>query len=351
VLKAPNANLPLVLASFVFIMPAGTTSFDPPIGTGPFKFDSWRRGTSTQLVKNRQWWKSNLPYLDELEIVNIADSQARLNALQGSQVDIISGLDFTQAKALEGNSGAKLLRTPGSRCIPFYMRLDYPAFEDNRARTAFKLAVDRQELVDNVLLGYGSVANDMFGAGYPSYPDDVEQREYDPEKAKSLLAAAGQSDVAVTLTTSKVVPGMLEAATAYAQQAKEAGIRIKLQEVPADQYWTGQYFLKVPFAQEDWSERFELTAELALLSDAPFNETVWKRPDFDRRFVEAGQTADEGQRADIYKELQREVWAEGGYIIWGYQDVLDAAKPGVNGIKVVRNRTLGNYDFSEIWLS
>ena len=71
------------------------------------------------------------------------------------------------------------------------MRVDKDPFKDNKVRSAFKLAVDRDQLVKNVFLGYGSIGNDLPGKGYADYNSSLAQHTYDPEQAKSLSKQAG----------------------------------------------------------------------------------------------------------------------------------------------------------------
>jgi peptide/nickel transport system substrate-binding protein len=331
--KSPQPNFDYNLAAqWTFRMvPSGTVSFDPPIGTGAFKFVSWRRGVVREYERNNDYWVDGLPYLDGLEVYSFSDSTARLNAFLSGQVDVIELVEAAAVKANLKNSRVRINRSQGLKAYSFFMRLDTSPFKDNRVRQAFRLATDRKRLVDQVLLGYGQVGNDLWGKGDTDYNSQLPQRDYDPERAKALLKAAGQENLRVTLLTA---PGLyVAAATVFAQQARAAGLRVDLKQVPFDQYFGNQYWLKVGFQQTDWGRSFESMAVSTMRRGSPYNETAWRRPAWDKRFTQ-GQAYRRGsaKRRQIFNPLQKELWNEGGYIVWGYPEIIDFAAPNVRGL-------------------
>ncbi len=177
--------------------------------------------------------------------------------------------------------------------VPIYVRTDRAPFKDNRVREAMRLAADRSQLVQDAYLSYGSLGNDLFGHGVPYYDSGIPQHPHDPEKAKALLKQAGFADgLNVTLYTSTAAPGMLQSAQIYAQQAKAAGINVKLFQTPANTYYSGQYYLKVAMGQTNYQGIIPVMWSDALLKTSPYNETAWDRPDFDKAFYKAEATQD-----------------------------------------------------------
>ena len=353
-LKRPIGDLPRLFASnLVVIFPDGTTSFAKPVGTGPFSFHSFKAGQRSLFLRNPNYWVSGRPYVDELEQISIPDNAARLNALLSGQIDALEFLDFAQAKALRHDKRVHLVVAKGSASTPMYMRTNVKPFSDARVRQAFKLAIDRPKTIEIAFSGLGSIGNDVFGKGAPSYNTHLPQHVYDPDRAKALLKQAGMQNLRVELLTAPAGPGLVESATAFAEQAKAAGITIKLNKVPsADLYNTQRYYLKVPFGQTQWGGQvFEEIAANALLSTSPYNETAWHDPAWEKRFLHAQATVDPSARNKIYFELERELWNRGGYIIWGFQDTLDAAAANVKGIVPNQRFNLGNYDFKDFWLA
>jgi peptide/nickel transport system substrate-binding protein len=354
VLTRGVAELPSVLSTHLLVITKqGAKTFEKPIGTGPFKFQSFAAGERSLFVKNPDYWVEGRPYVDELEQISIPDDTARLNALKSGEVDLLEFLSFSQAKVLQDSAAISLVVAKGNNTTPMYMRIDSKPLDDVRVRTALKLAIDREKIVENALLGFGEVSNDVFGQGAPGYSDSLEQRTYDPEQARSLLKQAGQEDLTVELITSTAGPGMLEAATAYAEQAKAAGITIKLNKVPAaDLFNTDLYYLKAPFGQTQWSHKpWQEHVLQGLVANAPYNETHWVKPGFDKAYYRAVAILDEQERFAAYADLEQQQWSEGGYLIWGVQDLIDAASSRVQGITPSPNYNLGRYDFKEYWLA
>ena len=347
-LDRPFAFLPNPLAErFIKIFKDGTTEFEPPNGTGPFKFDSWTRGERSLFVRNEDYWIEDRPYLDELEVFSIEDPSARLNALVAGQIDAMAQLDFKQYPIAEGDANLTILEKPSGSNTPLTMSLDHPPFDDNRVRQAFRLMADRQQLVDQVLDGHGLIGNDLFGWFDPDYADEIPQREYDPERAKALLKDAGQEGLEVTLHTSEVAPGLVDASTLFAEQAKAADVTVKLMKYPPDQYWTGPY-LNVPFAGSDWPGRPIVdTLLLSVTQDAPYNETAWGEPNFDQLLNQALATPDPDERKPLMVEVQQQLWDEGGYLIWGFRNNVDVVSNTVQGITPSVVRPLGYYNLRD----
>src|SRR5207247_4414682 len=137
-----------------------------------------------------------------------------------------------KAHAAAGDMQVLVAKSP--QAMMFYMDTTKPPFTDNRVRLAIKLIADRQALIGSALSGYGALGNDIFGKGLPFYDNALPQRHQDITKAKALLKAAGQEHLTVTLLTSEIFPGFVEAATLLAAQAKEAGVKINLKQEAAN---------------------------------------------------------------------------------------------------------------------
>ena len=237
--------------------------------------------------------------------------------------------------------------------VPMTMRLDTPPFDDDRVRQAFRLAADRPQLVETAYLGYGDIGNDLLGKGWPSYNSELPQREYDPERAKSLLREAGYDELNVTLGTSKNSPVMEESATVYKQQAAAAGINVDLKVIPPDQYFGPRTYLSTnyPFYQSAWLNPFEDWAPVSLLESSPWNETAWSDPSWEQDFVKAQAIVDPAERNAAYWELQVPLYERGGYIVWGFSDLVDGVSPQLQGVVPSPLYYLGNYAFKDWWLA
>lgn len=330
--RAPMAQAAKALESVSFIVPEGTKDFSETVpGSGPFKVQSSGAQTAV-LVRNDRWWGAR-PHLDRIEIQAVADPQARANAVTSGQADVAGSVSPAAVKSVGNSGGLKVVRRKGVTEYPFIMRMDTKPFDDPRVREAFRLATDRKALVDTVFLGYGQIANDLPTPYDPSYPDDLPQRGRDVAKAKELLQQAGHAEgLTITLHTTTAYPGMDTAATLYARQLSEIGVKAKVKVEPADTYWTAVYAKKTFYTGYYGGISFPDLARVGLLSTSPTNEIAWKNKKFDAGFTQAMGTLDADRRNTLLAGIQRDLWKDGGYVVWGTGDGLELAARGVAGL-------------------
>jgi peptide/nickel transport system substrate-binding protein len=282
-------------------------------------------------------------------IIDFTDATAKVNALLGGQVQAINNLPFSQLANVQGNSKLRVVISETGSWQPFTMRVDVAPFSDNRVRQAFRWIVNRQQMVDQVLSGQGTIANDLYAPFDPCYAKDLPQREQDLEQAKSLLSQAGQSDLRVELVTGDIFRGVVEAAQVFAEQAKGAGVQVKVRKVDTGTFY-GDNYLQWPFAQDFWATRTYLTqVAQGSLPDSPFNETHWENEEFQALIREARGELDEDKRCEILQEAQKLEYDEGGHIIPYFSNGIDAHSAEIGGIKKARSGfTLGNYGLRSV---
>jgi peptide/nickel transport system substrate-binding protein len=178
-MKTPIADFGSVLAGwYCYIVKDGTMVFDEhtlPVGTGPFALTSWSPGDRTLLRRNDRYCDGAV-YLDEVQIIQIAETEARMNAFLSGEADVVHEMSYLQARNLESDPTATVIVPPEGLMGAFQMRVDLAPFDDVRVRQAMRLAVDRQAMVDSVYYGYGEVGNDIYGKGAPFYNDALPQR-------------------------------------------------------------------------------------------------------------------------------------------------------------------------------
>jgi peptide/nickel transport system substrate-binding protein len=354
-LKRPFSIFPNQLAQLP-IVPVG---FDPrePVGTGPFKFQSFKAGQESTFVRNPNWWGGfwkvkGTPYVDELRIIDFADDSARVNALLSNQVDAIDAVPFGQTKVVE-SQGFELFNVKTGNWRPFTMRVDAAPFDDVRVRQAMRLIPDRKQLIDQALSGFGTIGNDLYSPQDPVYTSaDIPQREQDIEQARSLLRQAGHEGLEIELVTSPIQAGVVEASTVLASQAKAAGVNINIRRVDSGTFY-GDNYLKWPFAVDWWTPLPYL--DQAVTADGPnaaFNETHFNDPEFNRLYGEALRQTDESKRVELQHEMMRIQHERGGYIIWGFANTIDAHSKQVRGMEPTKyGQDFSDSRFWKLWLA
>ena len=331
------------------ILPQG---FDlaKPVGTGPFKLTSFKPGEGADFAANSEYY-AQAPFVDELKVIEFNDPVARVNAFIGGSVEAISQLPSAQVPVVE-QAGLSVLDARTAAWQPFTMRVDVKPYDDVRVRQAFRLMVDREAMIAQAYTGFGAVGNDMYAPFDPGYPKDLPQREQDLEQAKSLLKQAGYGDgLTVTLNTSDAVgSAAVAAAQVFAEQAKGAGVTIKVNKVdPAVFYGDG--YLQWDFAQDFWYTRNYLaqTAQ-GSLPGAPFNETHWSDPSWVALIKQAMATGDETKRNEIAAEAMKIEYEQGGYIVWAFNDQIDAYSSKIGGVQPYKSGVpLAGFHFNEFY--
>lgn len=357
-LTKPSVAFKIGLAGYAAtIVPEGYERFDgdptTQIGTGAFKLKSFTPGSESVHVRHENYWGES--YLDEVQIIDFADQSALVNALSSADIDVALDVPFAQASTIESNPDLSLLESTAGNWQTITMRVDVPPFDDPRVRQAMRLIVDREEMVQRVLSGHGTVGNDMYGLLDGSYPADFPQREQNIELAKQLLAEAGQSDLSIELFAPDDTAGLAEYATAFAAQAAEAGIDVTATVLDGGTYWGPEYTQRA-FATSYWSTRPYLNQVGAgSLPTATYQETKWppEGSNFEELYTQALAEVDDEKRNAIIREMQTQEYEEGGNIISYFQNLLDGHANYVKG--AVARPNLLNFDhfgrgWKNIWI-
>jgi len=320
-LDAANADLPYLMTDYhLAIMPATDGRIDPSStdGVGGYIVESYEPGVQATLTRNPNYWKEDRAWFDQVEILSILDPAARLNALITGEVHLIDQVDPATIGMLEGRGVARILSIPGNAHYVFPMDSRAAPFDDNNVRLALKYALDRQAMVDVILGGHGAVSNDNpIGPANRFFHAEMEQKSYDPDRARYYLREAGLETLDVTLSAADAAfSGAVDAASMFSENARSAGINITVDRVPNDGYWDNVW-MNVPFCASYWGGRavedHMLTTGYA--SGSAWNDSFWENERFNEVLVAARSEIDEELRREMYHELQEIVSFEGAVII------------------------------------
>ena len=335
-LNGPNAGFPPILAlTNLTIVPADDMNFDAGVGTGGYILETYEPGVKSIVRKNPNYWKSDRAHFDSVQMLAIRDVNARTTALQTGEIDAMNAVDPTTAGLLSAMPGIDLIQTQGKVHYCFSMITTDPMFADARVRKAMKLSINRQDMVDKVLNGYGSIANDQpISNAYEYFNPDIPQHEYDPEQAKSLLKAAGAEGLTTTLHASNTpFTGAVDAAQLFSEHASASGINIEVAREPEDGYWSNIWGKK-PFFASRWSGRAneDLMLSLAYSREAlgGYNATNWDNESFNMALNAARSEKDDAKRRELYGECQAILAEDGGMIAPVWADFLDAKSSKVS---------------------
>ena len=350
--KTPFVTFPDTVAQYnMGIVPVG---YDPknPVSSGPFMMKDFTAGQQSTFMKNPNYWRKDQPHLTAVTIIDFPDDTARVNALLGGQVDAIDQLPLGQVSIVKANPALKVLESATGSWVPFTMRVDQPPFNDPKVRQAFRLIVDRKQMIEQVLGGHGTIGNDMYAPFDACYAKNIPQRSQDIAKAKQLLAEAGKSNLSVDLVTSSAAAGMVEAAQVFAQQAKAAGVTVNVKKVDPGEFY-GNKYLQWTFSQDFWFTRDFLPQSAASgFTNSPYNETHWDNKSWSDLVNKANATVDMTARCALIQKAQQIEFDDGGYIIWGFPNSVDAYSSAVEGFSPDKSGIpLTSFGFRNVWLN
>lgn len=355
-LEAGNADFPFIISDYhLAILPAKDGKIDPMTldGCGGYVVDSFEPGVQATLSRNPNYWKSDRAHFDGLEILPIVDAAARQNALLSGQVDVIDRVDLSTVHLLERAPNVNILSVSGTQHYVLPMDSRAAPYSDNNVRLALKHAINREELVDKILNGYGSVGNDHpIGVSNRFHASELEQRTYDPDKAKFYLKEAGLSSLDVELSTSEAAfGGATDTAVLFSESAKAAGINLTVKREPADGYWSNVWMQK-PFVASYWGGRptEDWMFSTAYASGASWNDSYWEHERFNKLLTEARSELDDAKRREMYVEMQSIVRDEGSVIVPMYANYVMALSNAVaTPEKVASNWTMDGFKAVERW--
>ncbi len=335
-LKEANADLPYLMADYHLIIQPNGGKDDPAAGisAGPYKVSVNEPGVRQGGERFANYWQGDkMGHADQIEIIVINDATARTSALQGGQVHMINRVEPKIVDLVKRVPGVTIQNVSGRGHYVFIMHCNTAPFDNNDLRLALKYAMNREEMVDKILRGYGSIGNDFpINAAYPLFSDDIEQRPFDTDKAAFHFKKSGHEGPVLLRTSDVAFPGAVDAAQLYQQSCAKAGITIDIKREPGDGYWS-EVWNKQPFSTSYWGGRptQDQMYSTAYLSNADWNDTRFFNEDFDKLILAARGELDETKRKQMYRDAALMVRDEGGLILPMFNDFIDATSDKVAG--------------------
>jgi peptide/nickel transport system substrate-binding protein len=295
-----------------------------PVGTGPFRFVEWTKNDKIVVEANDAHWTGK-PAVRRATWRPIPELGARIAALQTGQADLIVNVPPDQMQALQANKNVRLEKTPSCRIVSFTIaQIKGGPIADRRVRQALNHAVDMQAILDAVLLGNGKRINSWMPPNVWGYDASIPFYEYSPKKAKELLAAAGQTNLSLTIQAPNGRWAMdKDIAQAVAGQLTENGIKTNVKVIGE---W-GAYVRTIldhkteDIAMSGWCLP-SLEPDHWVTPNLKTGEPVsqYSNPEVDKLMDQARAEMNPEKRKQLYSQLLRLIRDEAPYI-FGYQQV------------------------------
>ncbi|WP_161976279.1 ABC transporter substrate-binding protein [Mycolicibacterium sp. CH28] len=329
---------------------------DKPVGTGPFNFVSWEKGSVTTVARNDSWWGSK-PAAEKVTWTKFGSDDVVTQALRSGDIDIVPEVPPTIYSGLQNAADVK---TTAMEAFSFHMigfncsaapgSKGNPILRDQVVRQALSCAVDRRQLVELALAGYGEPGADLLPPAFGDFhyvPEPDAVLDNNPAKANDLLDKAGYTARTGDGTRKSKDGAPLEfrvlaiadttvdmkAADLFVTAAKAVGITLKLSSTDADSMSATVYNADSP----DWdimvwgwdSSFYDPSYLLGIATTDQIggnNDTFWTDPRYDELYAQQSTTMDHAARVKLVQEMQAIHYAACPYIVMWYQKKLTGTR-------------------------
>lgn len=305
-----------------------------PVGTGPFKLVSYKKGAEIRLARNPTYFKKGMPYLDELVMRIVPDVATQVLALENGEIDFLWGVPGPQQSRLAADARVRMGQTAynpgGSNCImTVSFNLDRPILREPRFRRALAHATDRQPFLTQVLFGEGKVATAPISSEIPwAHADGLPMPKFDRGEAERLLDAVGWKKEGDGPRIARGVAGVADGTRLsiellhfptfakygelIRQQWGAAGVGVTLRPLEPAAF-APAVFKDRAFDTNVISYCNGPDPEIGVrrmyhssqIGPAPFtNAAAYRNPQVDTLFEEASRTVERDKRSRIYRQIQ-----------------------------------------------
>jgi peptide/nickel transport system substrate-binding protein len=316
-LKTPSAPflstlaLPNVSVLSRKAVEAGEDAFAelPTASSGAFTVKEWRRGDRVILEKNPNFWQADRVKLDGVEWVSVPDDNTRMLNVQAGQLDTAIFVPFSRVEELKKDPNLTVHIDTSTREDHLLINHEHGALGKKEVRQALDMAIDKKAIVDAVTFGLGEIANSYIPKGSLYHYAENHQYPYDPAKAKSMLEAAGASDLSLKYIVNAGNEVDEQIAVLLQQQLAQAGVTVDLQKVDPSQSWdmlvAGEYDISVMYWTNDILDPDQKTT-FVLGHDTNMNYMTRYSSDKIKQLVsDARLELDPSKREATYIEIQK----------------------------------------------
>src|SRR5215475_7921295 len=301
----PNTILP------IGIIPEGSSNEQAtrPVGTGPFKFESYTEDQEVVLKSNDDYFEG-APSIKRLSVRIIPDNSTRESELRKGSVDLAinADLDPVTVESLKKAPGIKTEVMAGTNITHLGVNLQDPILKDRRIRQALAYAIDRETIIRDVLRGQASLARSVLPPSQWAYDPNVPDYNYDPDRARKLLAEAGKSSLKLSLKTSPVSVSR-KIGEAIQEQMRRIGVEIDLQSLERQKLTQDmiegafQLYLNTLVGGNQNPDIIRLVYGSGSIPPNGANRSRYSNPEVDALLSEA-QTASRDLRKEIFSRVQ-----------------------------------------------
>lgn len=327
---------------------AGDSFANNPVGTGPYKFVSWKRADTISLEANPDYFRGR-PKMDKIDLKIVPDNSARVVALESGDLDLVqSPLSPQDVTRLQSKAGFKVNRTPAAGYTYINLNCADPILSDVKVRQALSYMVNREQILNSIYKGIGSVAKGPIPPGMWAYTADLPSYTYDPNKAKALLDEAGWKvgadgkrskdgkPLKLTIRTHSEDPDRRQLIEVLQAELTNIGIQADTNVIDFASFFADVQAGKYQMGVIGW-------LNLANPDQATFRQfTIGGAGNYgkcedaqiDKLIKDARVTLDQAKAKDLYQQASKMIVDKAFYIFVQYQEYVEIQRADLNGFVV-----------------
>lgn len=352
-LKYPDPNLlnNLGITTSAMISPDSATkegnTFEnivTPVGTGPYQFVSFQKGTQLTYKRYDDYWGEK-PYYSEVVFQIIPEANSREAGLRSGQLQMIMNPPVTDLEALKATPSLETLNAPSDRSIFIAFNVGSAQFDNVQVRQALNYAVNKDAIIENVLFGTVDIMDSPLPSSLNGYCK-VGEYKYDPDKAKALLKEAGATNLSVTMgaPTGRYLQDQ-QAAQAIATNLRAVGVEVNVSTMDWPSYQATMQDPEGPFDMHmlGWAPgALDAPTQFQMFQKASWPPTglataFYSNPEVEKLLSDGAKELDETKRNDEYCQAQKIIWDDAPWLFLWSQTLSLAYQSDIDGISYTPN--------------
>jgi len=317
------------------------------IGTGPFVFDEWVRGSHIRLVRNDDYW-GEPAYLDEIVYRAIPEETTRSISVRTGETDLLLHPSFKDVEEFSSDPQFTVVTCDSGTVIPFFLNTSQPPFDEKSVRQAIFYGIDRQAIVDAVYHGFVSKGQGIFPPWHWAHDPQADVYPYDPEMAKQLLAEAGYTEenpLEFTITSTNATE-YVDMSTLIQAQLADIGVNVTVDSMDAAA-WTAKTWpaegranpgyeaaiFRFRFSNPTTDFSWRIYHSQTSLNLFGYNQPGgYQNAAVDQMLDDAWVITDEEEAVEAYRELSSTIMDDAVLLPLGWLNTVNVAQSYVEGL-------------------
>ncbi|MDF2814776.1 MAG: glutathione transporter substrate-binding protein [Paenibacillus sp.] len=318
-----------------------------PVGTGPYKFKEWVQGDRLAVVKNPDYWQQGIPKVDSITFKPVPENGSRIAMLKTGEADFIYPMPTEQVAEVEGQKDIVIDKIDSTIVRYITLNTMKKPYDDVKVRQAINYAINKEAYIKVVKSGLGSKLDSSMSSKTQYYSKQTGY-DYDPEKAKKLLAEAGLPTGFTAEIWGENDSETMKGMQFIQQQLALVGIKLEVKSMEGGTLSEQINSAKTPeeakiqmwyvswspsSGDADGATRGLFSSEM--FPPAGANTAYYKNTNVDKWIAEANKAIDPGQAKTIYADIQKAIWSDAPWAFLGVDQVISGKRSYISGVKVM----------------